>query len=410
MPSVLRYGADSKIAIELPSKAVVADCGAEPGAPLEDPVAAVAAALCDPAGFPPLVEATVPGDRVAVALGDDVPQSAAVVAGVVHTLLHGRTEPREIDVVRTRRSADLGAADPRSLLPPDVRDAVHLVTHDPSDPSQLCHLGAALKGESIGFSRTLCDADVVVAIGCVRAEESPGYLGAAGDLFPMFSDDATRQRFFAPGSVDSPVHHRRRMKEASEALRLLGVRFTVQIIPAAAGKILHVLAGDVDAVAPRARERCRSVWNFDVPRRADLVVAAIDGDDAQQTWENFGRALFAASRVVADGGAIAVCSEMRCRPGPALRQLAAADDAFLALREIRRQRDPEAAAAAQLAGLLDRVAVYLLSGLDAEDIEVLGMGCVSSAGEIARLSTRHELCILLSNAQYAVPTVADEEA
>ncbi len=54
--------------------------------------------------------------------------------------------------------------------------------------------------------------------------------------------------------------------------------------------------------------------------------------------------------------------------------------------------------------------VYLLSRLEEEVVEELGVGHVATAAEIARLASHRGSCILLANAQYAVPTAVEEVA
>jgi nickel-dependent lactate racemase len=223
-------------------------------------------------------------------------------------------------------------------------------------------------------------------------------------LFPAFSDEATQQRFRAPTSVDTAAHQRLRRQEADEAAWLLGIRFTCQIVPGAGDSILHVLAGDVAAVAPRGRALCEAAWRYRVPQRTSLVVATLVGGPEQQTWENFARALAVAAAAVADGGEIVLCTSLRCAPGPALRHLSREDEEEHArtLRKIRRERSPDAAAAALLLEIRQRARVYLLSGLDGDTVDELGLGHVSEAGEINRLMRRHDSCLLLGDAQRAV--------
>jgi len=84
----LRYGDGQVLRIRPPAEAAVADFGDPRGRPLDDPAAAVAAALADPLDFPPLQRATTPGDRVVLAVDRGVPQLDAVVAGAVHALLY----------------------------------------------------------------------------------------------------------------------------------------------------------------------------------------------------------------------------------------------------------------------------------------------------------------------------------
>jgi len=408
MQTVVRYGADSSIALNLAPDALVAQCDAPRGLPLSDPAAAAAAVLRDPLEFPAVVRATVPGDRVALALDHAVPQAPAVIAGVVDALLEGPIEPDDIAIVRTGQDVDQGAPDPASLLPVGIRRAVRVITHDPTDRDELSYLAASEDGRPIYINRTVFDADFVLPIGCLRLEESFGYMGMHGGMFPTFSDEDAQKRFLAPSSVTSDVHHRRRCKEAGEVAWLLGIQCTVQVVPGGGENVLHVLGGNVDAVMARGRELCQEAWDFELPHRAALVVATIEGGREHQTWENFARALSASLRAVDDGGAVAVCTDLETAPGPALAHLTRAETVEAAIHQINRDRTADAAPASQLVQALDRVRVYLLSRLEEDAVEELGVAYVSNGEEIARLSRRHESCIVLANAQHLIPTARDQ--
>jgi nickel-dependent lactate racemase len=295
-------------------------------------------------------------------------------------------------------------------LPGAVRDLIEIVRHDPHHRDGLSYLAANHHGEPIYINRRLVDADVVLPIGCIRLPSSPGYFGVSAALYPTFSDAATIDRFRAT-DADSPADEMAcRRREAEEMAWLLGVMLTIQIVPAAAGVALHVVAGNGGAVERRGVELCKTAWDFEVPQRAELVVAAIEGADDQQTWENVGRAIAAASRAVLDDGAIALCTELATLPGPALSCLAQARDLADAGRRIRRQHSDDAAAAHELAAALSHGRVYLLSRLNESVVEDLGMAPVEAAGDIGRLVQRHRSCIVLGNAQFAQPTVLDEVA
>ena len=130
-----------------------------------------------------------------------------------------------------------------------------------------------------------------------------------------------------------------------------------------------------------------------VPRRASLVVAAIEGGDTEQTWENLGRALESADALVEDGGAIAVCCDLAAAPGPGVQSMAAARSRRSALKRIRKDRPADALPAAQLARALDRDKVYLLSRLDPAIVEELEMIPIADGDELVRLARRHRSCI-----------------
>ena len=57
-----------------------------------DPTLATRQALAEPLEYPPLVASMVPGDRVAIAVDETVPQVGEVVLGVVQALRSGGIE------------------------------------------------------------------------------------------------------------------------------------------------------------------------------------------------------------------------------------------------------------------------------------------------------------------------------
>jgi nickel-dependent lactate racemase len=228
-------------------------------------------------------------------------------------------------------------------------------------------------------------------------------------MFPTFSDAKTRERFQTADSARVSVQRKRRREEAEEAAWLLGIQIVLQLVPGSGESVLHVLAGNPESVAKRGRRLCDAAWLCRVPRRASLVVATIAGGRDQQTWENFARALSAALAAVADDGVILLCTDLRCPPGPALQLLASLNEAPEAIREIRRARSPDAVSAALLVEARERTQVYLLSGLDGETVEELGVGHVADEHEVDHLCQQFESFVLLADAHRAGVAV-DEDA
>ncbi len=407
MPVELKYGDCGTLRMELPEHIVLVDFSAPRGVPLDDPSAAVAAAMADPLNFPRLSDATIPGDRIVLAVDRGVPQLPAVVAGVIHTLIEGGAALVDLEIVMAA-SVDESPVCPVSALPDTMRDAIKVSRHESSNRESLMYLSASKEGKPIYFNRTIGEADVVLPISTLRLDQSLGYSGVYGGLFPTFSDEATQMRYRAPSSADWAAHRRRRREEAEEAAWALGVQFTVQVTPGPGNTVLNVLAGDAQAVARYGQKLCEAAWLHRVSQRARLVVASIEGGPEQQTWENFGRALYAASQAVADGGAIVLCTNLQCRPGPALQRLTGMRDYDSLLHDLRRERSHDATSAALLAEALERVQVYLLSNLDESAVEDLGVGHVADSDQLERLSRQFESCMLLGNAQHAVVAGWDE--
>ncbi len=222
-------------------------------------------------------------------------------------------------------------------------------------------------------------------------------------MFPAFSDRATLERYRAAVSSDS-AKHSRLVKQANEAAWLLGAQFTIQVVPAGGSRVARVLAGDSAAVAREGSQACAEIWNYPVPARANLVVCTIEGDAAEQSWDNLGRALAAAATVVDPEGAIVVCTELSQRPGAGVERVIGAEDLEQVEIEIDRERPPDSLAALELIRAVQRGKVYLVSRLEDDFVEDLGLLPVAP-GQLSRLAARYGSCIVLENAQYAAPRV-----
>jgi nickel-dependent lactate racemase len=399
MPRILHFGDNRCVELDLAAETVVADWSHGAARVLDDPAAATAAALESPLDLPPIALALTPDDRIVLALDTDTPQASQVAAGAVHALLAAGAEPQQIVVVLSHSPS---AEDAAPFLSNPRFGEVQVEVHDPDDASGLCYLASTEENHPLYLNRRVVEADFVLPIGPLRLASSFGYFGSWGGLFPAFADRATRERYQAPGALKSAAAGQL-TKEADEAAWLLGVQFVVQVVPGPGDRVLEVLAGSAAAVRQRGEQLCDKAWRRPIPRRANLVVAAISGGPEQQTWENFGRALYAASQAVAENGVIALCTQLRRTPGPALQRMAGLEDFASKQHAVERQTTFDAQAASLLAELLEKKRVYLLSDLEEETVEDLGLAHVESEAEIARLSRQHRSCILLGDAQYAMP-------
>lgn len=400
----LKYGTDAQLSLDSDDIQITAVCGTPQGAALDDTVAAVAASLVEPIDYPPLVQATVPGDRIALAIHRSVPQKQLVLAGVLQTLADESLDPGEISVVLAP-----GSVVTQSLyqaVPARLQDRVTIVVHDPEDAASLAYLATTQDGKPVHINRRLIDADVVITVGCIRPTGS-GYANAHGGVFPAFADVEMRNRFLAPATGLESRENHMRCREADEVTWLLGARFTVQLIPGAGDQMLKVVSGDMDSVIEYGRDLSNRVWECVVDGEASAVIAAIEGGPDQQTWENVGRAVDAASRIARENGAIVICSELSDPPGPAMAELIGASDPDSVARAIVKRPSYDAESASHVLQAMQRCHVYLLSQLDAGLVEEMGFVPVGDVHEVHNLCQRHGPCILLANAQHMRPAVAE---
>jgi nickel-dependent lactate racemase len=399
--TTLTFGQSTRFELALDDFTLLAaQCVEHP--PVADPARATRSALADPIGYPALALATVPGDRVAVAIDLGVPQMASILCGAVAALMDAGVSPAMITIVSA------GAVENRDELVHDLAamgaGAVRFELHDPLDEQALAMVGVTHRGEPLRLNRTLAEADFVLPIGVGRLADDDRDAGQKfGGLFPQFSSREAAQRARLQAASESAKDHRRRTAEINEAGWLLGVGMTVSVVPGAAGGVAAVLAGDPEAVAQFSTEQTRAVWERRVERQADLVIAALAGDQREQTWENVARALTKAGTLIEPGGAIVLCTELDELPDGPMNLLLEAVDFGDVQRELAREDAAEAHAAIVLAQALETGPIYLRSRLASDIVESLGMTPIEDDEELSRLAAGRDHCVLIEEAQRLVP-------
>jgi nickel-dependent lactate racemase len=155
-------------------------------------------------------------------------------------------------------------------------------------------------------------------------------------------------------------------------------------------------------VERRGQQLAAEAWLFEAPRRASLVVATIAGGPQHQSWRELGRALFAARQAAEDQAVIVLCTELKSPPGPAMRRLVDESNPDKTRRRIEQDCTPDAIPAHVFAEARKYAKIFLLSELQSDVVEDLGLGYVAHAGEVQRLCRGHESYIFLQDAHRAV--------
>ena len=190
---------------------------------------------------------------------------------------------------------------------------------------------------------------------------------------------------------------------------MVGSPLTVQVVPGPGETVSRVVAGEPQAVARVSDEFCEQQWLLQSPQRVSLLVATITGGPSAQTWANVGRVLEAAEDLVEDGGAIAICSNLEEQLGPSLGRLVGSPDLDRAIRKISHDHEPDSWPAWHLARALRRGPVFLLSQLDEETVEDLGLAPVENIEQMARLAGRYESFAIVNDSQHALVLIEGED-
>ena len=405
MSVTVRFARES-IELTLTDAQLVAVDGEVSVPPIADVSRAVEAAIATPIEFPPLRQAVVPGDHVALVLDDGMPRPGDVLGPVVECLREAGAEAHDIQVIAVPAFSESPNSFSADALPPGIK----LVQHDPSDNVGLSYLAARKDGTRVYLNRAVVDADLVVLVGPVDYDPIMRYRGTSSAVYPGLADDAARRalraRVHKPATRQAQADARR---ESDEISWLLGVQFAVAVVAGRSSDVVAVLAGACEHVQREAQRRLEQNWRRRARRRADLVIAAISGDTNGQGFDELGRALDGARGLVAEGGRIVVLSAINAQPGPSLELFRSFEDPAGVLEHLRKLAADDLISTHQIARACEHARVCLLSRLDDGLVEELGMTPIGSAAELQRLVDRAACCTILNDAQFVHATLEGED-
>jgi nickel-dependent lactate racemase len=374
----------------------------QPIAPaLEDPAAAVRAALEQPHRYPPLRRALTPDDHIVIIVDERVPQLARLLTPILEHIVRALIPPDCITLL----CAPTDSRQPWIDELPDAFQEVHVEMHDPADRRHLSYLATTRRGHRIYLNRTAVDADQLVVLSRRSYDPLLGYAGAHGAIYPAFSDEETIRASWDHLSTASPDRASGfpMRQEAEEVAWLLGAPFLVQIIEGADNDVSHVVAGSLESGAEGQR-LLDARWRVEVEERADTVVLGVGGDPAQHRFADMAQALACAERVVKPNGRIILLSASEPVLGTAGDLLCQADDAATALGLLREHRPADSAGAFQWANAVQRAKIYLLSRLPSETAEDLFTVPLENARQVQRLVSEGT-CLMLPDAHKTLALV-----
>jgi nickel-dependent lactate racemase len=380
-----------RLDLDVPEERLVGSWEGPPGLTNDAVPRLIAEVIENPCEYPPLRQAVVPGDRVAIALGDDAPEPGAVLSAVVRVLTAAGVVSESVTVL-TPGPTPAGLAD---SLPPDIR----FKSHDPDDSKALAYLATTTGGRRVYLNRELTDADFVLPVGRISYDPVLGCGGPWGVILPGLCDAATRAEFHRRGDDRLPDAARpgAELSESLEVNWLLGTQFQLGLVGGVAG-LVAARAGLTSAVLKEGVEALDHAWGFVAPDRADLVVVGIGRAGDEMGLDDVGRALAAATRLVRRGGKVAVLSRAVGPIGPAAQRLVDARDPRAAATSLKGQEEqPDFATASRIARAVEWADVYLLSAFGSDVVEDLQMVALDRPEEVRRLAAVAGSCLVVSH-------------
>lgn len=283
--------------------------------------AAVARALREPIGLPPLAEliAQRRPDSILVLLSDQtriVPRYSIMLRVLLDECLRSGVAQARIRLLiasGTHRSPTCEERD--AIYGRDLVDKFHLFSHDCDQDS--ISLGTLSSGHPLELNRLLLTHDLIIATGKITPHYLAGYSGGRKAVLPGCASRQTIARNHAmvvrgksgPGVLaGNPIH-----QEMDEAAERAGLGFILNLVPTPQEEVAGVFAGDFRKAFAEGTACCRRAWAAAFRRPAHCVVAVAGGHPVDVNLYQLQRVLNHVAPAARPGGSIVLVG--RCPEG-----------------------------------------------------------------------------------------------
>ncbi|MBM4339206.1 MAG: nickel-dependent lactate racemase [Deltaproteobacteria bacterium] len=191
-----------------------------------------------------------------------------------------------------------------------------ILSHSWWDPSQLIHLGETEKGTPIFVNRIVKEVDFIIGVGQIVPHRVSGFSGGGNIIQPGICGEETTgkthwlsARFSGReilGKIENPV------KDEIEQVALkAGLKWIINTIQDGSGRTVDAVAGDPILAYRKGGERSLQVYQAELSRDADIVVADSHPYDSELWLASKG--IYAAELAVKQDGVVILVSP--CQEG-----------------------------------------------------------------------------------------------
>jgi hypothetical protein len=384
-------------------------CAIAPGS--VDIPQAVADALGNPIDFPSIDLALVPGDCIAIAVHESVPQPEPIVKAIVEWLLSkhpasdlsirvvlapGNESLAEqlnnwlatrwpVSELEGDYSADKSSENAIAESTPS-HSLQRVLCHDPDDQQNLEYIAATDQSEAIYLNRELVEADFVIPIyRWLEPKDPRGHDPYV--VLPAFGDRATQARY-AKSWLQEHEPARGTHKKASESGWLAGIQYAIGAVANQEGLIAMLVGGapeSVDKVCSEGVHTAPNPTETHTQQNFELVVVELVDPLRVPSWTQVASAAWSAQRWLSPAGRIVVVATSLAEVTPGIGALASDDPDEELQQTLLTSSLQDAYAAAVLRDIQSRRSVYVQSQVDPELLESLGFASIRDPSELERL-------------------------
>ena len=374
-------------------------------------------ALLEPLDYPSVDLAFVPGDRLVIALHDNLPNPFGILAPILDWLIR-QLESKNVSITvvipenhqafpkqladwlaehhpsktlvsqeDSKQQETIGSdSDPENNAG-DSSDEIRVVVYSPDEPQSLEYIAASENAEPMYLQRELVEADFVIPI--YRWLEPSDPRGPDPYVvLPAFADGTTKLQYAKQWLTQSPASSTRSWSQQTGWL--LGVQFTVGVVLNHDGQVGMLAAGNPESVAQACSQAVVSKHTSSAVQALDLVVVRIILPDLSEgsrgtRWDEVASAAWIAEKWLSPTGRIVVVADKLMVATEGISSLASDEPDAELIQELLSGPIDDAFPAALLRSVQSRRSIYLQCQVDPETLESLGFASIANAAQLERL-------------------------
>ena len=199
------------------------------------------------------------------------------------------------------------------LLGKGIASRIRYVSND-SWGADFVVVGTTKRGTQVKIKKAFYEADVKILTGDVEIHYFAGYGGGRKSVLPGVAkydtiQDNYKRNFFDPNSRPAKLDGNPMYENMTEAARMAGVDFTINIVQDEKGVIVGAYSGDFDSVLKRGAALVEKMYKVKAKEKADIVITAANGSPHDIDLYQAYKALHLALGVVKDKGVVILLAE-----------------------------------------------------------------------------------------------------
>jgi len=403
----LNYGYNGEFCCEIPAERVI--CYHQAPAPLEDILQATQQILNSPLELPPLDLAVVPGDKITIVVDHQTPSVAEIMRALWEYFSDCGIEAGDLTILQSQSTPSDVQQKLKDAVATELRDNSQWVIHDSESKDELGYLGTSAGGERIYLSKYLLEADFILPIERVAYDPLIGYAGGGSSIYPGFSSQEAILKSRGQSHRElTPTESRPLRQLIDEACWMLGLQYSLQVIPSAGQGIVEIVFGNSEAAFRKGKELLDRYWKLEPGYKAEVVIIAVESAPTGHFWNQLGSVLETARNLVTQDGRVLLLTQIEEEFGEGMQILSRCHEPLDAIKPLRDKQPGDLVAATQMALTGDWALICLLSKADSDAVEDLFIIPLEDEAEVQRLLQTDETVTIIASAQHVYGQLKQE--